>query len=803
MESKYNYFKRDISWLSFNYRVLLEALDERLPLYERINFISIYSSNLEEFYKIRVADHKAVASGATESDEETVQSARELVEEINQEVNRQLDDRVRIYEEKILPALRKNHIIFYQDRHVEPFHQQFIKDFFREEIFPYLQPVPVSKDKIVSFLRDNRLYLAIRVYPKKENETEQRQQPYYFVMKQPYAKVPRFIELPAHEKDHYLMFTEDIIKANLNLIFPGYDVDSSYCIKISRDADILIDDTASSADLVAQLKKKVKKRKIGDVCRFVYDRAMPEDFLDFLIDAFRIHRDELVPGDKHLNLEDLRHLPNPNKSLHRIEKPQPMKLTILDEKESIFNYVAKKDLLLYYPYHSFEHFTHFLYEAVHNPETREIMVTQYRVAENSAVINTLIAAAQNGKKVTVFVELKARFDEENNLATAEMMQAAGIKIIYSIPGLKVHAKVALVRRRGLNGEKIPSYAYISTGNFNEKTATLYADCGLFTCRKEIVNDLYNLFRTLQGKEDPKFTTLLVARFNLIPELNRLIDREIELADQGKGGRIILKMNALQDPTMINRLYEASEHGVQIDLIVRGICCLIPGQSYSRNIRVTRIVDSFLEHARIWYFGNEGRPKVYMGSPDWMRRNLYRRIEAITGEKVENMLYTLQDLTNELRTLFNNAPDVKAAILKSIEENATLKKQIEESMKEKAAQAKARIVSQAAIVNGVTLYRSILPMPADLVKDMAFQLRNGAEDALVIIGSLHEGKPMLTAAASDNMVKAHGMNVGKIVREAAKLIQGGGGGQPHFATAGGKNADGLSAAVDKFVELAAL
>ena len=682
MESKYNYFKRDISWLSFNYRVLLEALDERLPLYERINFISIYSSNLEEFYKIRVADHKAVASGATESDEETVQSARELVEEINKEVTRQLDDRVRIYEEKLLPALRKNHIIFYQDRHVEPFHQQFIKDFFREEIFPYLQPVPVSKDKIVSFLRDNRLYLAIRVYPKKEEknkgeETKENiekyigecinerndgegikvgmeaarpnvtdlRQPLYFVMKQPYAKVPRFIELPSREKNHYLMFTEDIIKANLNLIFPGYDVDSSYCIKISRDADILIDDTASSADLVAQLKKKVKKRKIGDVCRFVYDRGMPHDFLDFLVDAFHIQRDELVPGDKHLNLEDLRHLPNPNKSLHSLEKPKPMKLTVLDEKESIFNYVARKDLLLYYPYHSFEHFIHFLYEAVHNPETREIMVTQYRVAENSAVINTLIAAAQNGKKVTVFVELKARFDEENNLATAEMMQAAGIKIIYSIPGLKVHAKVALIRRRGLNGEKIPSYAYISTGNFNEKTATLYADCGLFTCRKEIVADLYNLFRTLQGKEDPKFTTLLVARFNLIPELNRLIDREISLADEGKQGRIILKMNALQDPTMIDRLYEASEHGVQIDLIVRGICCLIPGQSYSRNIRVTRIVDSFLEHARIWYFGNDGTPKVFMGSPDWMRRNLYRRIEAITPILAPDLRDSLIEMLN--------------------------------------------------------------------------------------------------------------------------------------------------------------
>lgn len=669
MEDKYKYFKRDISWLSFNYRVLLEAEDDRLPLYERINFIYIYSSNLEEFYKIRVADHKAVASGVTHSDEETVQSARKLLEEISDEVNRQLEDRIRIYEQKILPALRKNHIIFYQSRNVEPFHQQFIKDFFREEIFPYLQPVPVSKEKVTSFLRDNRLYLAVRLFMKGVNEdTLDRVQ--YFVMKLPYSKVPRFIELPRHGKNHYLMFIEDIIKANIGLIFPGYDVDCSYCIKISRDADILIDETMSTADLVEQVKKKVKKRKIGDVCRFVYDRAMPDDFLDYLIDAFHINREELVPGDKHLNLEDLRHLPNPNKAIEKTDKPVPMKLNCLNEKESIFEYVEKKDLLLYYPYHSFDHFIHFLFEAVHNPETREIMVTQYRVAENSAVINTLIAAAQNGKKVTVFVELKARFDEEHNLATAEMMKAAGINIIYSIPGLKVHAKVALVRRRSFNGEKISSYAYISTGNFNEKTATLYADCGLFTCNPVIVHDLTNLFRTLRGKEHPKFSKLLVARFNLIPELNRLIDHEIELAEKGRKGRIILKMNALQDPIMISRLYEASQKGVQIDLIVRGICCLIPGQSYSRNICVTRIVDSFLEHARIWYFGNGGSPKIYLGSPDWMRRNLYRRIEAVVPVLDKGLQKEITDMLsiqladnqkacfvdNQLHNVFKYTPD---------------------------------------------------------------------------------------------------------------------------------------------------
>ena len=625
MESRY--FKRDISWLSFNYRVLLEAEDDTLPLYERINFISIYSSNLEEFYKIRVADHKAIATGAAHSDEESVQSAMQLVTEINEEVNRQLEERIRIYEQKILPALRQHHIIFYQSRNVEPFHKEFLRRFFREEIFPYLSPVPVSKDKVISFLRDNRLYLAVRLHSKGTlpGDPDHTQ---YFVMKLPYSKVPRFIELPKQDKNYYLMFIEDIIKANIDTIFPGYDVDSSYCIKISRDADILIDESANTSEIIEQVKTKVKKRKIGAVCRFVYDRAMPDDFLDFLVDAFRINRQELVPGDKHLNMEDLRHLPNPNNAVRPIRKPQPMKLACLDERESIFRYVEKKDLLLHYPYHSFEHFIHFLYEAVHEPTVREIMVTQYRVAENSAVINTLIAAAQNGKKVTVFVELKARFDEENNLATAEMMKAAGINILFSLPGLKVHAKVALVLRRDKQGHKLPSYAYISTGNFNEKTATLYADCGLFTCNPVLVNDLHNLFRTFQGKENPVFHRLLVARFNLMPELNRLIDHEIELAKSGKQGRIILKMNALQDPAMIERLYEASQAGVKIDLIVRGICCLIPGRKYSRNIRVTRIVDTFLEHARVWYFGNGGKPKLFLGSPDWMRRNLYRRIEAV-------------------------------------------------------------------------------------------------------------------------------------------------------------------------------
>lgn len=669
MENVYQYFKRDISWLSFNYRVLLEADDEQLPLYERINFISIYSSNLEEFYKIRIADHKAIVSGA-KTDEESIQESAQIIEEVTKEVNAQLEDRIRIYEQGILPALKRNHIIFYQNSDVEEFHKEFISDFFKEEIFPYLQPVLVSKKEITTFLRDNRLYLAVRLFKKGYKRSDRKDKVQYFVMKLPYSKVPRFIELPKHEGNYYLMFIEDIIKANIWKMFPGYEVDCSYCLKISRDADILIDDL-STTDIVEQVKKKVKKRKIGAVCRFVYDRTMPADFLNFIVDSFNINPNELVPGDTHLNLEDLNHLPNPNKELNTAIKPVPMKLKYLDKKESIFQYVNRKDLLIHFPYHSFEHLTHFLYEAVHDPFCKEIMITQYRVAENSAIINTLISAAQNGKKVTVFVELKARFDEENNLATAEMMKAAGINIIFSIPGLKVHAKVALILRRNEAGEQIRSYAYVSTGNFNEKTAKIYADTGLFTSNKLIVDDLHNLFLTLERKNpEPKFKRLLVAQFNLIPELTKLIHHEIRLAKQGKGGRIILKMNALQDTKMIDELYRASEAGVEIDLIIRGICCPKSGEPYSRNIRITRIVDSFLEHTRVWYFGNGGKPKVFIGSPDWMRRNLYRRIEAVTPildedlkqEMIDMLNIQLQDnqkacwVDNNLKNIFKRTPE---------------------------------------------------------------------------------------------------------------------------------------------------
>ena len=628
MENSYKYFKRDISWLSFNYRVLLEAEDDTLPVYERIKFLSIYSSNLEEFYEIRVAEHRGVIMKKNFT-EESGAEAEEVLTEITNEVNRQQREYYRIFSEKILPELHRQNIYLYQGSEPEPFHEEFVHNFFNEEVFPFLSPVMIQAGDIRTFIRDRRLYLVIRMIKKSKRKPEEGQVPeyHYAMMKIPYAKVPRFIELPKHEGKFYIMFIDDIIRANLQSIFPGYIIDSCYSIKISRDADIYLEN--EKGNIVESIRKKVKKRKIGDLSRFMYDRAMPDDFLSFICDAFGITTDDLVVGGRYLNLQDLAKLPNPKGKELEQQIPSPMRIPYLDEKGSVFRAVKKKDIMLHFPYQSFDYLIRFLMEAAFDPKVDEIKITQYRVAENSAVINTLVSAAQNGKKVTVFVELKARFDEENNMSTAERMEQAGIRIIYSIPGLKVHAKVAvIIRKDSEDGNKRRDFAYLSTGNFNEKTARIYSDMALLTCNDEIITDINKVFAVLEGKmAEPTFRHLLVARFNMVPELKRMIQREIDHVKEGRKGRIVLKMNGLHDQNMINELYRASENGVEIDLIVRGICCLVPDQPYSANIRITRIVDMFLEHSRIWYFYNDGREDVFLTSADWMRRNLNRRIET--------------------------------------------------------------------------------------------------------------------------------------------------------------------------------
>lgn len=626
---KYTYFKRDVSWLSFNYRVLLEAADESLPVYERIRFLSIYASNLEEFYAIRVAEHRGAIMKKTYTDE-SAEKAEDTLEAITKEVNRQQKAFYRIFNDGILPELRRRKIHLYQDHYAEPFHEAFIRNYFNEEVFPFLSPVTIQAG-IRTFIRDQRLYLVVRMRKKTTSE------PYYVLIKIPHSKAPRFISLPSHEGVHYFMFIDDVIRANLPDVFPGYEIDGCYSIKISRDADIYLSEE-DAKNMLQSIRTKIEKRKIGALSRFMYDQDMPADFLAFICEAFGIHEDDLVVGGRYMNLQDLSKLPNPSNESLVQKVPPPMRIPLLDKVGSVFRAVETRDVLLQFPYQSFDYLIRFLMEAAFDPEVDEIKITQYRVAENSAMINTLVSAAQNGKKVTVFVELKARFDEKNNLSTAERMEQAGIKIIYSLPGLKVHAKVAVILRKG---NKQCDFAYLSTGNFNEKTAKIYSDMALLTCNRELISDVNCVFDVLEQKiQSPQFSHLLVAQFNMVPELIRLIQREIDHVKAGRKGRIVLKMNGLHDKRMIDELYRASENGVEIDLIVRGICCLVPDQPYSRNIRITRIVDMFLEHARVWYFFNDGVEDVYLTSSDWMNRNLNRRIETafpVLDEAIKQMV----------------------------------------------------------------------------------------------------------------------------------------------------------------------
>jgi len=622
IEPAYTYFNRDISWLSFNYRVLLESEDTGLPIYERIKFLSIHASNLEEFYEIRVAEHQNVIQHKKSSKEDTSE-AEQILEAINVEVTRQQQEFFRIFQTQILPELESRNIILYMNDNPRPEHRKFIKTYFLEEIFPFLQPVMLLKNDIRFFIRDKRLYQIVQL---QKNKTGER---FYSIIKIPYEKIPRFIELPPVGGKYYYMFAEDVISANLPDIFIGYTVEGSYNIKVSRDADIIVDGENSQNNLLETIKKEIRKRKIGDVSRFVYDKRMSAGCLQYLREMFHIQKKDFIPDTRYLNLEDLIKLPNPAGKELKAQTPAPIRIPELDQTFHIFPIILKKDIFVHYPYHTFDYFIRFLTEASANPNVEEIMITQYRVAQDSEIINNLINAAKNGKKVTVFVELKARFDEANNLITSQIMKDAGIKIIYSFPGLKVHAKVALIIEKMLvKNQQRQCYAYISTGNFNEKTAKLYSDMGIFTSSKKITYEIRKLFEVLETqKTEAKFNSIWVTQFNLVPNLIDKIHQEIKNVKKGKKAHIILKMNGLQEQSMIDELYKASEAGVKIDLIVRGISCIVPGQPYSENIQVTRIVDMYLEHARVWYFYHGGKEEVYLTSADWMIRNLFRRIET--------------------------------------------------------------------------------------------------------------------------------------------------------------------------------
>lgn len=631
------YFNRDLSWLSFNYRVLWEARDPSLPLYERIKFLAIYASNLDEFFKVRVASIQSLQLMKKKKRKKLGTLPSILLQDINKEVNRQLEEFGEVFSKSILPELAQEGIHLLREMPQAPEQQNFVKTYFEQEVMPMLHPELLAKGKVRHFLRDDAIYLAVQLKRKRTEPEDAKAatgeatimgKTRYALVQIPSHYFPRFVELPMHEDKHYFMFLDDVVRYNLPHLFPGYMVVNSYSIKLNRNADLLIEDEFKG-DLVDKIRKSLVRRHTGFPSRFLYDSSMPTNLLQYLKETFDLRKRELLAGGRYHSFKDFFGFPNPFGERLACAAFPPLPHTGLEARTSLFSAMRQQNWMLHFPYQSYDYVIRFLNQAAVDPKVTRIQTTQYRIASNSAIVNALIRAALNGKDVSVFVELKARFDEASNLRSAKEMEKAGVKITYSIPGLKVHAKVALVTREEEEGEK--RYAFLSTGNFNEKTARIYADHGYFTADQTITNELIEVFHYLnnQAYQPPAFKKLLVAQFNMRERFEFLIRREIEHAKEGGRGYMLLKMNNLEDEAMMELLYEASQAGVKIDLIIRGICRLRPAvPGLSDNIKITRLVDQFLEHARIYTFYNKGESEMFLGSADWMTRNLSRRVEVI-------------------------------------------------------------------------------------------------------------------------------------------------------------------------------
>lgn len=627
-DEKYLYLNRDLSWLSFNHRVLLEAGDKNVPLYNRISFLSIFSSNLDEFFRVRMPS--IFAFSAIEGKKIGIRDEypKGLVRQVQTMVFNQQEEFGAVLSGQIIPELQQNHICLYYNEPIRDEHKQTIREYFLSRVLSFLQPVMLQKENQGTvFLENNALYFIADLEPAEQPGKHQ-----YALLNIPSSNLPRFYELPMLGDDHYLIFLDDVIKENLTELFPGFTIHGAWSVKLTRDAEMNIGDEFIG-DIAEKIEKQLEKREVGLATRMLYDKSMTAEAREFIEKYFSIPADEFVPGGRYHNLKDLGSLPNPTRNKLSYSNWPAVPHPEFVVNRSIFQSIAEKEKLLHLPYHSYNYILRFFNEAAIDPHVKEIYVTLYRVAADSHIVNALISAAKNGKKVTVFVELKARFDEANNLKWSKKMKAAGIRIINSIPGLKVHAKVALVKRQENKTQQC--FSFMATGNFNESTGRFYTDHVFFTSKPEFGEELDWLFTYLQSRVQPNmypridFKHLLVSQFNMIKRFNKLIDREIKNAKEGKPAGIIIKLNNLQEREMIAKLYDASRAGVKVQLIVRSICCLAPGVAgQSENITVHRIVDRYLEHARIFVFHNNGDTEYYMGSADWMNRNLHSRIEVV-------------------------------------------------------------------------------------------------------------------------------------------------------------------------------
>jgi polyphosphate kinase len=637
MFSKKMYINRDKSWLQFNARVLQEAADPSVPIIERMRFLGIHSNNLDEFFRVRYASIKRMAAMGGKKIRQDLggYSAKKLLSELTDIVIEQQKLSQAIYDE-LREELKKHDIYIIDENQLTSGQKEFVRRYYVEKVSPAIFNLILSDHRPFPELKDKSIYLSVKFLQKDKND-----EPIFALIEVPTDLVGRFVILPRYGK-HYIMYLDDLIRYNLDYVYFIFKFDKvdAHTIKITRDAELDIDDDMSKS-VIEKIQKGLKERQIADPVRFVYDRNIPDDVLSRLINGMGISQfDSLIAGGRYHNKKDLMKFPNTGGPELEHEAFEPVPHPDLEMDRSLLKVVARKDVLIFLPYHSFSLVIRFLREAAIDPFVKEIKITLYRLASDSRIISGLINAAKNGKDVTVVVELQARFDEENNIFWTNRLRAEGVKVISGVPGLKVHSKIALIRR--VENNKGRDYAIVGTGNFHEGTAKLYTDYQLFTADRRITSEVRQVFEFLQANYMVfNYQHLIVSPHHTRNKFEALIDKEIENAKKGLPSGIFLKMNSLSDFGMINKLYEANKYGVKIKLIVRGICSLIPQvPGLSENIEAISIIDRYLEHSRVYVFENGGDPKYYMSSADWMTRNIDSRVEVsipVYDKSIQNQL----------------------------------------------------------------------------------------------------------------------------------------------------------------------
>jgi polyphosphate kinase len=633
-ETKYRYIDREKSWLAFNARVLQEAADNTVPLLDRLRFLGIFSNNLDEFFRVRFAAIRRLSlSGVSGEKILGGTPSHKLIKEITEIVIHQQDESLKIL--KIIEDKLKTENIFMLDENeLSADHQQFVHDYFIQYVSPALVTIILNDLSEFPLLKDTSGYLAIKMVMHSEEKSKilglvkPKKEIRYAVIEIPNT-LNRFVVLPSTDDKQYVIFLDDVIRFNLENIFNIFDYESisAHMIKITRDAQLDIDSDLSKS-MLEKIATSVKERRIGEPVRFVYDQKIEKDTLKYFLDHMGIDSsDGVIPGGKYHNRRDYMNFPSLGRYDLLYQQKTPLSVPGLSLEGSILSKIAKKDFLISAPYQSFAYLIKFLREAALDPKVTSIKITLYRLAKNSQIISSLINAAKNGKKVVVQIELQARFDEASNISYAEQMQTEGIHLIFGIKGLKVHSKICVIDR--IENGRLKRYGFVSTGNFNESTAKIYTDVTLLTSNQPILKDISKIFEFFDvNYRLHRYKHLIVSPHYSRSRFYKLIDREINNANAGRPAYMKLKMNSLADFSMIDKLYDASNAGVKIQLQVRGICSLIPGvKGMSENIEAISIVDNFLEHSRIFIFGNDNNPDVYISSADFLTRNLDARVEV--------------------------------------------------------------------------------------------------------------------------------------------------------------------------------